>query len=89
MQNDLESLIAFRNHLQRFNSTLIDEFARMREHWQSLGDVWTDAKYQEFGQALQEAANGIQHYLHSTANHEESLLRTIRILEAYLENRMG
>ena len=89
MQNDLESLIAFRSHLQQFNRTLVDEFASMREHWQNLGDVWTDVKYQEFGQALQEAANGIQHYMQSTADHEESLLRTIRILEEYLGNRMG
>lgn len=51
---DLESLIAFREHLIRFNRTLAEEFSSMRAHWQSLGDVWTDVKYHEFGAALEE-----------------------------------
>jgi hypothetical protein len=39
---DLESMIAFREHLIRFNRTLAEEFASMEAHWRSLGDVWTD-----------------------------------------------
>lgn len=89
MQNDLESLIEFREHLQRFNRTLVDEFASMRSHWQSLGDAWKDVKYQQFGEALQEAANGIQHYLQRTSDQEQSLLRTIHIIDEYLRNNMG
>ncbi len=83
--SDLESLIAFRSHLLQFNRTLAEEFSSMRSHWQSLGDVWTDAKYHEFGQALGEVARGIDRYLAATEGHEAHLLRLIETLKAYLD----
>lgn len=86
--SDLESLIAFRSHLMQFNRTLAEEFSSMRSHWQSLGDVWTDAKYHEFGQALEEVARGIDRYLAVTEGHETHLLRLIETLRSYLETRM-
>lgn len=70
---DLESMIAFREHLLRFNRLLAEEFASMTAHWRALGDVWTDAKYYEFGQALEEAAQGVNRYLTATEGHEAHL----------------
>jgi hypothetical protein len=83
--SDLESLIAFREHLIRFNRALGDEFSSMRTHWQGLGDAWTDAKYHEFGRALDEVSRGIDRYLAVTEDHETHLLRLIETLRAYLE----
>ena len=34
---DLDSLIAFRNHLMQFNGTLAEEFSSMRSHHRQLG----------------------------------------------------
>jgi len=86
--SDLESLIAFRSHLQQFNRTLAEEFSSMRSHWRSLGDVWTDAKYHEFGQALDEVSRGIERYLAMTEGHEAHLLRLIETLRAYLDTHV-
>lgn len=83
-QMDLESLTEFRSHLMRFNRTLADEVSSMRSHWRSLGDVWTDAKYQEFGQALEEAGKGIDRYLSVAPEHEKHLYKLMRIIEEYL-----
>jgi hypothetical protein len=85
--SDLDSLIVFREHLLRFNHTLAEEFASMHSHWQGLGDVWTDAKYQEFGQTLEEVEQGINRYLAATEGHEIYLLRQIETLRAYLDTR--
>jgi hypothetical protein len=82
---DLESLIEFRNHLMRFDHTLAEEFSSMRSHWRSLGDVWTDAKYHELGQALDEVSKGIDRYLAITPDHESYLLRLIERLQAVLD----
>lgn len=84
---DLESMIAFREHLLRFNRLLAEEFASMTAHWRSLGDVWTDAKYHEFGQALEEAAQGVNRYLTATEGHEAHLQGLIARLREYLEYR--
>ncbi|MBC7228250.1 MAG: hypothetical protein H5T61_13645 [Thermoflexales bacterium] len=84
---DLESMIAFREHLIRFNRLLAEEFASMQAHWRALGDVWIDAKYHEFGQALEEAANGVNRYLAATEGHEAHLLGLIERLREYLEYR--
>lgn len=86
--SDLEGLVAFRDHLRSFNRTLQDEFGGMKGHWQSLGDVWSDAKYEEFGEALDEVAKGIDRYLAVTDDHETHLLRLIETLAAYLETRV-
>lgn len=84
---DMEAMIAFREHLIRFNRTLAEEFASMQAHWRSLGDVWTDVKYHEFGQALEEAAHGVNRYLAATEGHEAHLQGLIERLREYLEYR--
>ncbi len=84
---DLEDMIAFREHLIRFNRLLAEEFASMQAHWRNLGDVWTDVKYYEFGQALEEAARGVNRYLSATEGHEAHLLGLIERLRDYLEYR--
>jgi len=87
VQSDLESLTKFRAHLIRFNRTLAEEFASMQAHWRSLGEVWTDIKYHEFGEALQEAAQGVNRYLAATEGHEAHLLGLMERLREYLEYR--
>lgn len=84
---DLEAMIAFREHLIRFNRTLAEEFASMQAHWRDLGDKWKDAKYYEFGQALEEAAQGVNRYLTATEDHEAHLLGLIERLREFLEYR--
>lgn len=84
---DLESLITFREHQIRFNRTLADEFSAMRSHWGGLGGVWTDAKYDEFGQALDEVSRGIDRYLAATDGHEAHLLRLIEAIKSFLDTR--
>lgn len=88
VDNDLEALTAFREHLIRFNRTLAEEFASMQAHWRGLGGVWTDAKYREFGEALEEAARGVNRYLATTEGHEHHLQSLIHILREYLERRL-
>ena len=88
VDSDLESLIAFREHLIRFNRTLAEEFSAMRGHWRGLGDVWTDAKYHEFGAALDEVARGLDRYLAATEGHEVHLLRLIETLRSYLDTHV-
>lgn len=87
VQTDLESMIAFREHLIRFNRLLAEEFSSMETHWRSLGEIWTDVKYHEFGQALEEAARGVNHYLAATEGHEAHLLGLIERMREYLEYR--
>lgn len=84
---DLEAMIAFREHLIRFNRTLAEEFASMQAHWRGLGEVWRDVKYHEFGQALEEAARGVNRYLAATEGHEAHLLGLIERLREFLEYR--
>jgi hypothetical protein len=84
---DLQAMIDFREHLIRFNRTLAEEFASMEAHWRGLGDVWTDTKYHEFGEALQEAAQGVRRYLSTIEGHEAHLLGLIERLREYLEYR--
>ncbi|MDW8071844.1 MAG: hypothetical protein RMK79_10280, partial [Anaerolineae bacterium] len=84
---DLEAMIAFREHLIRFNRTLAEEFASMQAHWRGLGDVWTDVKYHEFGQALEEAARDVNRYLAVTGDHEVHLQGLIERLREFLEYR--
>jgi len=87
VDNDLERMIVFREHLIRFNRTLAEEFASMESHWRGLGEVWTDVKYHEFGEALREAAQGINRYLTATEGHERHLLGLIEHLRGYIEYR--
>lgn len=84
VDTDLESLINFHDYLVRFNQTLADEFTSMRWHLQNLGDAWDDAKYHEFSQTLQEAAQGIDHYLQAAPDYEASLSQFIKAIEAFL-----
>ncbi len=87
VDSDLESLTQFREHLIRFNRTLQEELSSMQAHWRSLGEVWTDAKYHEFGQALEEAVQSINRYLAATEGHEAHLLGLMERLREYLEYR--
>ncbi|MCS7055414.1 MAG: hypothetical protein NZM18_04470 [Thermoflexales bacterium] len=80
---DLEAMIAFREHLLRFNRSLAEEFASMQTHWRGLGGLWRDAKYHEFGAALEEAAQGVNRYLTVTEEHEAHLLGLIERLRDY------
>lgn len=82
---DVQAMIDFRQHLMAFNRDLAEQFASMRTHYQALGDVWTDRKYEEFGQALAEADQGIERYLTATEDQEAHLLRLIERLHAFLE----
>jgi hypothetical protein len=84
---DLESLIAFREHLLQFNRTLADDFSAMRQRWGALGDAWTDEKYAEFGAALDEVSPGIERYLAATEGHEAHLYRLIQTIENYSNTR--
>lgn len=86
---DLEAMIAFRERLIRFNRLLAEEFASMQASWRALGDVWTDAKYHEFGQALEEAARGVNRYLAATEGHEAHLLSLIEILKEFIGRKMS
>ncbi len=86
---DLESLVAFREHLLQFNRTLAEDFSTMRQRWAALGDVWTDEKYTEFGAALDDVAPGIERYLSATQGHEAHLYRLIQIIEDYSGTRPG
>ena len=88
ISSDLESLVTFRDHLGTFNRTLQDDFGSMRTHWQNLGDVWSDAKYQEFGEALEDVSRGIERYLAVTDEHEVHLVRLIETLNAYLDSSL-
>lgn len=82
---DVQAMIDFRLHLMKFNRDLADQFASMRTHYQSLGDVWTDRKYDEFGHALAEADQGIERYLAKTEDHEMHLMQLIERLHAFLD----
>lgn len=86
---DLDRAIEFREHLIRFNRLLAEEFASMQAHWRDLGGVWTDVKYHEFGEALEEAARGVNRYLAATEGHETHLLGLIEIIKEYLSYRGG
>jgi hypothetical protein len=86
--SDLEGLMGFRDHLKEFNTTLKEEFSAMRAHWYALGDVWTDRKYDEFGELLDEVAKGVDHYIGRTDEFEDHLLRLIESLQSYLEARI-
>jgi hypothetical protein len=83
--SDLESMIAFHEHLRRFKRTLAVEFSSVRGHWQNLGDVWTDAKYHEFDAEWARTERGIDRILARIQNHETSLAGLIKVLEKYAE----
>ncbi len=86
-QTDLQAMVDFRGHLMQFNKTLDDEYRSMVGAWKSLGDVWKDEKYREFGDALEEVGRGIDRYLASTQDHERHLLRLIEAIDQYLQAR--
>lgn len=87
VQTDLDRLDAFRQHLIRFNRLLAEEFSSMQADWRGLGEIWRDVKYHEFGEALEEAARGVNHYLAATEGHEAHLLGLIARIRDYLEYR--
>lgn len=88
VQVDLDGLIDFRSHLMAFNQILADEYSRMKSHWQSMAELWDDAKYYEFGEALDDIAKGIERYLDITPSHETHLFNLIERLRAVLDTRL-
>jgi hypothetical protein len=88
VQIDLDALIDFRNHLLAFNETLRDEYSRMKNHWLSMADYWHDAKYDEFGEALEDVNRGIERYLEITPDHETHLYNLIERVRAVLDTRI-
>lgn len=88
VQVDLDALIDFRSHLLAFNNTLADEYSRIKNHWHSMHDVWNDAKYDEFGEALEDIARGIERYLDITPSHETHLYNLIERLRAVLDTHI-
>lgn len=88
VQVDLDALIDFRNHLLSFNETLRDEYSRMKNHWLSMADYWNDAKYDEFGAALEDINRGVERYLEITPDHETHLYNLIERLRAVLDTRL-
>jgi len=85
---DLDALIEFRSHLVSFNGTLHEEYSRMKNHWLAMNEVWSDAKYYEFGDALEEVAKGIERYLYVAPSHETHLLNLIERLRAVLDTHI-
>ena len=47
----------------------------------------TDAKYDQFGQALDEVSRGVDRYLAATDGHEAHLLGLIEAIKSYLDTR--
>ncbi len=86
-QTNLQAMIEFRAHLQKFNQGLESDYRSMVGAWKGLGDVWRDDKYRDFGEALEEVGRGIDRYLATTADHERHLLRLIESIDAYLQVR--
>jgi len=86
-QTDLQAMIDFRQRLMRFNATLDTEYRAMVGSWRTLGDVWRDEKYREFGGALDEVGRGIDRYLAATSSHEQHLQRLIASIDEYLRIR--
>ena len=85
---DLDALIDFRSHLLAFNETLRDEYSRMKNHWLSMAELWDDAKYYEFGAALEDISRGIERYLYITPDHETHLFNLIERLRAVLDTHI-
>ncbi len=88
VQVDLDALIEFRAHLVTFNQLLSDEYRRMKNHWYNMNEVWSDAKYDEFGEALEDIAKGIDRYLQITPDHEQHLYNLIERIRAVLDTTL-
>ena len=65
-----------------------DEYSRMKNHWLSMADYWNDAKYEEFGAALEDINRGIERYLEITPDHETHLYNLIERVRAVLDTRI-
>lgn len=89
VHSDLEALKRFHEHLVRYNQVLAEEFTSIRKHWQSMGDVWRDEKYREFGESLDEVERGIERYLAAAPSHEAHLRKLIEIMGQYLDTRLS
>lgn len=85
---NLQALIEFHSHLKSFNKELAGEFGRMRSHWRSLDDVWHDQKHDQFGEALDDIAQGIERYLETTEKHEAYLAKLIEGIIRAIELRL-
>lgn len=76
----IEAVQAFHEHLKRFDENLKDQFSSMRSHWQRMGDVWSDGRYDKFGAELDDMARGIDRYLTKADDYETYLGKLIEAL---------
>lgn len=83
--HDLERVIAYRQHLVRFNQELEDAFRSMNEHSREIRDTWDDEQYWRFIADFEEAMRGVQQYLSHREAHEGYLARLIERAKAVLE----
>jgi uncharacterized protein YukE len=81
---DLEELQRFINTLQQFDDELADSVSKLSSHFDQLGDVWRDAKYQEFAAEWEEALLAISGYLDAAPDHVRFLQAKAAAVEEYL-----
>lgn len=81
---DIEAMERFLGHLRQFDRTLSDEFRSMYGHLRGLGDAWSDAKYHEFHDDLEEVTRGVERYLAAAEGHEAHLAQLIERLKDFL-----
>ena len=82
---DIEAMERFLSHLRDFDRNLSDDFRAIYGHLRELGDAWSDAKYREFHDDLEEVATGVERYLAAAEGHETHLVQLIERLKVYLE----
>jgi hypothetical protein len=82
---DIEAMERFLGHLRDFDRSLSDDFRAMFSHLRELGDAWSDAKYHEFRDDLEEVTTGVERYLAAAEGHEAHLQRLIEHLRVFLE----
>ena len=82
---DVEAMERFLGHLRNFDRELSDDFHAIYGHLRELGDAWSDGKYREFRDDLEEVATGVERYLAAAEGHEAHLIQLIERLKIYLE----
>lgn len=85
---DLDKLIAFYQHLKKFNGDLKDEFRGMRQHAQAVHEDWRDPQYDRFEKDFSDVAHGIEAYLKQSEDHERYLRDLIERVKGIVETRM-
>lgn len=81
---DLAELERFINILQRFDEELADSVSNLSSHFDQLGEVWRDAKYQAFAAEWEEALIVISGYLDAAPDHVRFLQAKASAAAEYL-----